>query len=155
VAAPLIAECYASLECRVVDTRLMKRYGFFALEVLQAIMSRGESSRLYQSLVYRSQLASNAGFGANSMEEDGVISVTAVVAQGKAMADVEAALDAELARVRDAPVTAAELAEARMEIVAGEPLAELETRMHAAEHRLLIRALAGELRRLGFGSAPL
>jgi formyltetrahydrofolate-dependent phosphoribosylglycinamide formyltransferase len=41
----------------------------------------------------------------------------------------------------------------RVEIVAGEPLAELETRMHAAEHRLLVRALAGELRRLGFGAA--
>ena len=46
----------------------------------QAIMSRGESSRLYQSLVYRSQLASSAGFGGNAMEEDGVIAVTAVVA---------------------------------------------------------------------------
>ena len=91
-----------------------------ALDVLQAIMSRGESSRLYQSLVYRSQLASNAGFGGNAMEEDGVISVTAVVAQGKAMVDVEAALDAELVRVRDEPVTAAELAEAKTEIVAGE-----------------------------------
>ena len=91
-----------------------------ALDVLQAIMSRGESSRLYQSLVYRSQLASNASFSGNAMEEDGVISVTAVVAQGKAIADVEAALDAELARVRDEPVTEAELAEAKTEIVAGE-----------------------------------
>lgn len=91
-----------------------------ALDVLQAIMSRGESSRLYQALVYRSQLASNAGFGANAMEEDGVISVTAVVAQGKAIPDVEAALDAELDRVRNEPVTAAELAEAKTEIVASE-----------------------------------
>lgn len=36
VAAPLIAECYANLECRVVDTRLMKRYDFFVLEVVKA-----------------------------------------------------------------------------------------------------------------------
>lgn len=36
VAAPLVAECYASLECRVVDTRLVNRYGFFVLEVVQA-----------------------------------------------------------------------------------------------------------------------
>jgi len=91
-----------------------------ALEVLQAIMSRGESSRLYQSLVYGQQLASSAGFGANSMEEDGSISVTATVARGKSMTDLEAALDAELARVRDEPVTAAELAEAKTEIVAAE-----------------------------------
>jgi len=33
---PLIAECYANLECRVADTRLVKRYDFFVLEVLRA-----------------------------------------------------------------------------------------------------------------------
>jgi flavin reductase (DIM6/NTAB) family NADH-FMN oxidoreductase RutF len=36
VEAPLIAECYANLECRVVDTRLVNRYNFFVLEVVQA-----------------------------------------------------------------------------------------------------------------------
>lgn len=36
VKAPLIAECYASLECRVVDTRLANRYNFFILEVVRA-----------------------------------------------------------------------------------------------------------------------
>jgi flavin reductase (DIM6/NTAB) family NADH-FMN oxidoreductase RutF len=36
VGAPLIAECYVNLECRVVDTRLMNRYNFFVLEVVKA-----------------------------------------------------------------------------------------------------------------------
>jgi len=36
VAAPLVAECYASLECRVVDTSRVNRYCFFVLEVVQA-----------------------------------------------------------------------------------------------------------------------
>jgi flavin reductase (DIM6/NTAB) family NADH-FMN oxidoreductase RutF len=36
VAAPRIAECYANLECRVVDTRMANRYNFFVLEVVQA-----------------------------------------------------------------------------------------------------------------------
>jgi flavin reductase (DIM6/NTAB) family NADH-FMN oxidoreductase RutF len=36
VASPLIAECYANLECRVIDKRLMNRYNFFVLEVLKA-----------------------------------------------------------------------------------------------------------------------
>jgi flavin reductase (DIM6/NTAB) family NADH-FMN oxidoreductase RutF len=36
VQAPLIAECYASLECRVADTRLVNAYNFFILEVLKA-----------------------------------------------------------------------------------------------------------------------
>jgi flavin reductase (DIM6/NTAB) family NADH-FMN oxidoreductase RutF len=36
VAAPLIAECYANLECKVVDARLAAKYNFFVLEVVKA-----------------------------------------------------------------------------------------------------------------------
>jgi len=36
VGAPLIDECYANLECRVVDTRLVNRYDLFVLEVVKA-----------------------------------------------------------------------------------------------------------------------
>jgi len=36
VSVPLIAECYANLECKVVDTRMMNKYNFFVLEVVQA-----------------------------------------------------------------------------------------------------------------------
>ena len=36
VAAPLIEECYANLECRVVDARMVKKYNLFVLEVLKA-----------------------------------------------------------------------------------------------------------------------
>lgn len=36
VEAPLIAECYANLECRIVDTKLTNQYNFFILEVLKA-----------------------------------------------------------------------------------------------------------------------
>ena len=36
VSAPLIAECFANLECRVVDSRMVNKYNFFVLEVLQA-----------------------------------------------------------------------------------------------------------------------
>lgn len=36
VAAPLVAECYANLEARVVDTRMVPKYGLFVLEVVKA-----------------------------------------------------------------------------------------------------------------------
>ena len=36
VAAPLIDECYASLECRLADTRMVRKYGLFVLEVVCA-----------------------------------------------------------------------------------------------------------------------
>lgn len=36
VGAPLIEECYANLECRVVDTRMVPQYCLFVVEVVQA-----------------------------------------------------------------------------------------------------------------------
>ena len=36
VAAPLIKECYANLECRVSDTRMVSSYCLFVVEVLKA-----------------------------------------------------------------------------------------------------------------------
>jgi len=40
VSAPLVDECYASLECEVIDTRLVATYGFFVLEVVAAWIDR-------------------------------------------------------------------------------------------------------------------
>jgi flavin reductase (DIM6/NTAB) family NADH-FMN oxidoreductase RutF len=36
VNAPLIAECYANFECRLVDTSLIRRYSLFVFEVVKA-----------------------------------------------------------------------------------------------------------------------
>jgi len=36
VAAPLIAECFVNLECKVADTRLVNKYNLFVLEVVKA-----------------------------------------------------------------------------------------------------------------------
>jgi flavin reductase (DIM6/NTAB) family NADH-FMN oxidoreductase RutF len=36
VKAPLIAECFANLECKVTDTRMVSKYGLFILEVVKA-----------------------------------------------------------------------------------------------------------------------
>ncbi len=45
VRAPLIAECFANLECRVVDTRLVRAYNFFVLEVVKAWIDRSRAGR--------------------------------------------------------------------------------------------------------------
>lgn len=39
--APLIGECYAQIECRVADTRLVNRYGLWVLEGVQAWIDPG------------------------------------------------------------------------------------------------------------------
>jgi flavin reductase (DIM6/NTAB) family NADH-FMN oxidoreductase RutF len=36
VSAPLIAECFANIECRVVDTRFVNKYCLFVLEGIKA-----------------------------------------------------------------------------------------------------------------------
>lgn len=36
VGAPLIAECYANFECKLIDTSLIKRYSLFVFEVVKA-----------------------------------------------------------------------------------------------------------------------
>jgi flavin reductase (DIM6/NTAB) family NADH-FMN oxidoreductase RutF len=36
VAPPLVVECFANLECKVADTRLVNKYNLFVLEVLKA-----------------------------------------------------------------------------------------------------------------------
>ncbi len=40
VTAPLIAECYANLECKLVDGRLRDKYNFFIFEVVKAHAAR-------------------------------------------------------------------------------------------------------------------
>ena len=89
-----------------------------ALEVLAGVLSSGESSRLYQSLVYQQQVAASAGLYSGAQEEGGSIVAQVIVADGKTPDQAEAALNAELARIRDTAVTEAELAEAKTEILA-------------------------------------
>ncbi len=42
VRAPLIKECYANLECRVTDTRLVNQYNIFIVEVVKAWIYRSQ-----------------------------------------------------------------------------------------------------------------
>jgi len=88
-----------------------------ALQVLDAIMATGENSRLYRSLVYRDQLASTAETSFDTRASTGTYALFAIVAGGKSPEVAEAALRREVARFRDESVTAAELAEAKNEIL--------------------------------------
>ncbi|MDB5431884.1 MAG: peptidase [Caulobacter sp.] len=89
-----------------------------ALAVLDAILSGGKSSRLYDSLVYDKKLAQAAFSSTDTRAQPGLFYVGAIMAGGKSLDQGEAALRAEVARVRDKPVTAAELAEAKAGLVA-------------------------------------
>jgi flavin reductase (DIM6/NTAB) family NADH-FMN oxidoreductase RutF len=45
VAPSLIAECFANLECKVVDTRLVSKYNLFVVEVLKASTDPAQTDR--------------------------------------------------------------------------------------------------------------
>ncbi len=89
-----------------------------ALTVLDAIMTGGDSSRLNQSLVYRQQIAQNVFSAADTRQQPGLFYIGAIMAGGKSPDDGEKAILAELAKLRDAPVTAAELDKAKTLLIA-------------------------------------
>ena len=88
-----------------------------ALTMADIILSQGRSSRLYQSLIYQQQVAQSANANASLNEDAGLFELTAIVAAGKKVEDAEAALKAEIKKLQDTPVTAAELEKAKNQII--------------------------------------
>ena len=97
-----------------------------ALKVLDAILSAGKSSRLYNSLVYDKQVAVEAFSTADLPRDPGLFMVGAIMASSHTIVEGETALLAEVKRLRDGPPTAAELSEAKNELLAS-ALSERET----------------------------
>jgi len=99
-----------------------------ALTMLDVILSQGRSSRLYQSLIYQQQVAQSANANADLKEDAGLFELTAIVAAGKKPEEAEAALRAEVKKLQDAPVTAAELEKAKNQIITSQ-LRQRETNL--------------------------
>jgi zinc protease len=97
-----------------------------AMEVLDGVLSTGESSRLHDSLVYRDRIAAQASSFVDIKQGRGTIAAYAILASGQTPEAGEAALRREIARFRDTLVTAAELNEAKNELLNG-ALRERET----------------------------
>lgn len=88
------------------------------LRILEVILGRGESSRMNQSLVYRQQLAASVSANADLRDDASLFTVRVITAGGKSAEDAEKAALAELDKVREHPVTAAELDKARNMLLA-------------------------------------
>ncbi|MBV9241058.1 MAG: insulinase family protein [Acidobacteria bacterium] len=89
-----------------------------ALKVAEKILSGGESARLYQSLVYKQQIAEEAAFEMQDRAEGGLLVFLAIAAQGKTPDMLEKGLLAELKKIQTSGVTARELAKAKNQLVA-------------------------------------
>ncbi len=88
-----------------------------ALDVAQAILAVGESSRLYNSLVYNQQIAAEVNANADSREDVSLFTLTAILSEGKKAIDGEQALLAEIKKLQNVPVTAVELKKAKNQLI--------------------------------------
>lgn len=91
----------------------------YPLEVLSVILSGGKSSRLYQSLVYKKQIALYAGGDYEGISKDPhLFYFYASVATGKKVEEVEVALYEEIEKLKNEPVTDRELEKAKNQLEA-------------------------------------
>jgi zinc protease len=97
-----------------------------ALRVAQAILSEGESSRLYHALVYTQQIAAEIECDSNELEDAGLFIMGAILSEGKKVEDAEKSLLAEIKKLQDAPVSAAELEKSKNQLIT-EQLRQRET----------------------------
>ena len=97
-----------------------------ALRVAEKILSGGDSSRLYQSLVYKQQIAQQANLTTDIRVDPGLLYLLAIASEGKTADVLEKALLAELKLIQDKPVTAKELTKAKNLLIT-QTLQERET----------------------------
>lgn len=97
-----------------------------ALDLADEILSGGQSSRLYQALVYEQQVAQGVSFSADLREDLGLLMFRVIVASGKSLAEAEKSLNDQIEKVLKDGVSEAELDKAKNRFLTGK-LMERET----------------------------
>ncbi len=85
----------------------------YPLHIASKILSDGQSSRIYRKLVYETGIALAAFGGGNIIEDPNLFFAVAIVQPGHTTEQAANALIAELDRLRDEPVSATELQQAK------------------------------------------
>jgi zinc protease len=93
----------------------------YALEVLAAVLDGHDASRFSKNLVRGSRIAQSAGAGYDgSLRGEATFTLDGQPAEGKTIAELEAALRAELKRIQDEGVSAEELARVKTQSIAAQ-----------------------------------
>jgi zinc protease len=90
------------------------------LQVAAALLSQGDSSRLYQSLVYRHQVAQEIGAFADTRVGPGLFTIYAILANGHQPAQAEKLLNEEIVWLATQPIAAAELDKIKTQLLTSE-----------------------------------
>jgi zinc protease len=85
----------------------------YPLHIASKVLSDGQSSRIYKKLVYDTQVALAAFGGGNIIEDPNLFFAVAIVQPGRKPDEAAQALIAELDRLRNEPISAAELQQAK------------------------------------------
>jgi zinc protease len=85
----------------------------YPLHIASKILSDGQSSRIYRKLVYEKGIALAAFGGGNIIEDPNLFFAVALVQPGHTTEEATRALIAELDKLREEPVTRAELQQAK------------------------------------------
>ncbi|TPG09912.1 insulinase family protein [Rhodanobacter glycinis] len=90
------------------------------LQVAAALLSQGDSSRLYQSLVYRHQVAQQVGADADGRVGPGLFSAYAILASGHQPAEAEKLLHEEIIWLATQPIPVVELDKVKTQLLTSE-----------------------------------
>ena len=88
-----------------------------ALRIAETILANGESSRLYQSLIYQQQIAQDAAFSVDNRVDKGLLYFYAIGSEKGTLEGLEKSLLAELRKIQSAFVSANELAKAKNQLI--------------------------------------
>jgi zinc protease len=97
-----------------------------ALFLMDEILAGGDSSRLYEHMVYDQQIVQSVSCDSDLQEDLGLITFRLILASGKTIADTEKSLNHEIDEVLTNGVTEAELQKAKSRFLTGK-LQERET----------------------------
>ena len=94
----------------------------YALDVLSGVLSGTDSARLNQSLVRESQLAVEvgAGFDSTSRGRQGLFELVGTPSEGKTVAELEAAIFAQIEKIKTDGVTQAELNRVKAAVISSD-----------------------------------
>ena len=121
MASPLTGEVEIALRDKVQLPRLYLVWPSVALlddaeaplDLLAAVLGSGKSSRLYRSLVYDKQIASDVNVSNYSEEIAGEFGIQVTASPGHTLKEIQEVVEAELRRVRQEPPSEREVARAK------------------------------------------
>jgi zinc protease len=84
-----------------------------AIDVLSTILSSGRSARFYEAIVRQKQLSTGVSAFSGESRGPGLFRIIGTVLPGKALADLETAIDVEIERLKTEPIADWEIEKAR------------------------------------------